>query len=162
MENGPKACEGSTIKETDLQAATVRAINLVLQCSSSMMDILMENIKTAIADDNSGELATLNTVLAEKQKELLKLARAKKDYTVLADEIDHFRDRKQELLAEKAKTEAFKKRINEMEEFIKQQDSKITEYDETLVRKYIKEIVIYDDKFHIIFKSGIEIDIPKN
>lgn len=78
----------------------------------------MENIKIAIADDNAGELATINTVLAEK-----------------------------------AKNETFKKRIHEMEDFIKQQDSKITEYDEALVRKYIKEIVIYDDKFHVIFKN---------
>lgn len=37
----------------------------------------------------------------------------------------------------------------------------VTEYDEELVRKYIKQIKIYDDKFEITFKSGIEVNIDR-
>lgn len=48
-----------------------------------------------------------------------------------------------------------------MEEFLKSQNREITEYDEELVRKYIKQIKIYDDMFEIKFKSGIEINIER-
>ncbi|BFK76714.1 MULTISPECIES: hypothetical protein [Acidaminococcus] len=74
-----------------------------------MMQILRNNIQTALADDNSREIDRLNIVLKEKQKELVKLAHAKKDYTALADEIDILRDKKQELLVKRAETEGVKK-----------------------------------------------------
>ncbi len=77
----------------------------------------MQNIEIALADDNSGELEKINTVLSEKQQQLVKLAHAKKDYTALADEIDLLRDKKQGLLVAKAETEGFKNRIKELEDF---------------------------------------------
>ena len=51
-----------------------------------------------MADDNTGELEKINAILTQKQKELVRLAHAKKDYTVLADEIEILRDKKQEIL----------------------------------------------------------------
>lgn len=64
----------------------------------------------------------LNIILKEKQKELVKLAHAKKDYTALADEIDILRDKKQELLAQRAETEGVKKRIAELTDFLQEAD----------------------------------------
>lgn len=95
--------------ESELQEVTVKTINQLLSCSDSMMQILRNNIQTALADDNSREIDRLNIVLKEKQKELVKLAHAKKDYTALADEIDILRDKKQELLVKRAETEGVKK-----------------------------------------------------
>lgn len=40
-----------------------------------------------------------------------------------------------------------------MEEFLRSQSMEITEYDEELVRKYIKQIKIFYDRFEIAFKS---------
>lgn len=59
-----------------------------------MKEILAENISTALADDNSGELEEINKTLKAKQKELVKLAHANKDYSGLADEIDRIREMK--------------------------------------------------------------------
>lgn len=56
VENGPAACDAPTVQETELQQATVKAINLLVRSSSSTLDILMHNIETALADDNAGEL----------------------------------------------------------------------------------------------------------
>lgn len=33
--------------------------------------------------------------------------------------------------------------------------------DESMVRKYIQEIKIYEDRFKVCFKAGIELDIPR-
>ena len=97
VEDGPKACDAPTVQETELQEAMVKAINLMVRCSSSMKEILTENITLAMADDNSGELEEINAVLAAKQKELVKLAHANKDYTSLANEIDRIREKKQRI-----------------------------------------------------------------
>lgn len=51
------------------------------------------------------------------------------------------------------------KRINELNEFIEQQDSEMTEFDESLVRRWIKEIVVCDDRFSVEVKSGIVVEI---
>ena len=89
------------------------------------------------------------------------MAQAKKDYSSLADEVDALREQRQSVLVEKARIEGRKKRINEMETFLSSQSVELTEYDEKMVRLYIERITIYDDKFTVYFKAGIEIDIQR-
>lgn len=50
-------------------------------------------------------------------------------------------------------------RIKELQDFIGSQQSKITEFDKSLVRKLIQQITVYDDRFTVRFKSGLEINI---
>ena len=139
----------------------MKAINQLLQCSQSLLDILKENIEVALADDNTGELEKINAILTQKQKELVRLAHAKKDYTVLADEIEILRDNKQEILVQRAETEGVKKRISELSEFLQNTDTELTEYDGQMVRKYIEQIKVYDEKLTVCFKAKVEIDIPR-
>lgn len=161
VENRPSACDAPTVQETELQQATVQAINQLVKGSSATLDVLMKKIEIALADDNAGELEKINALLSEKQKQLVKLAHAKKDYTSLADEIDLLRDKKKELLVAKAENEGFKKRIKELEEFLKEADRELTEYDESMVRKYIDKIVVYEDKFTVCFKAGVDLYIER-
>lgn len=161
VEEGPKACDAPTVQETELQEATIKAINLMVRCSPSMKEILAENIALAMADDNSGELEEINVALAAKQKELVKLAHANKDYTSLADEIDRIREKKQRLLVAKAETAGYKKKIEELKDFINESADELTDYDESLVRKYIKEIKIFDDRFQVFFKAGVDVEIAR-
>ena len=159
VENGPSACDAPTVQESELQEATLKAINQLLSCSDSMMQVLRNNIEIALADDNSGEMERLNVILKEKQKELVKLAHAKKDYTSLADEIDILRDKKQELLVQRAEMEGVKKRVAELTDFFQGTVQELTEYDEGMVRKYIEQIKVYEDKFTVCFKAKVEIEI---
>ena len=50
-------------------------------------------------------------------------------------------------------------RIKDLQDFIGSQHSEITESDESFVRKLIQQITVYDDRFTVRFKSGLEIDI---
>lgn len=161
VEHGPSACDAPTIQELELQDATVKAINKTLSCSDRMLQILRNNIEMAIADDNSVEMEKLNGILKEKQKELVKLAHAKKDYAALADEIDILRDKKHKLQVQRAEKEGVKKRIEELTDFLKGENHQLIEYDECMVRKYIEEIKVYEDKFTICFKAKVEIDIER-
>ena len=51
------------------------------------------------------------------------------------------------------------KRIGALQDFIGSQQFEITEFDESLVRKLIQQITVYDDQFTVEFKSGITIEI---
>ena len=82
-------------------------------------------------------------------------------YTKTVNEIDKPKGKKQQLLIEKAGQEDAKRRIREMEDFLKNERHELTEYDEKLVRKYIKKIKVYEDKFSITFKSEINVDIER-
>ncbi len=95
------------------------------------------------------------------QKELLKLVNARKDYGSIADEIDRLRELKQKALAESAEREGLKKRIAEMRKFLREQDTRVTEYDEQLVRRLIEKVTVYDEKITVRFKSGVEIEVKK-
>ena len=159
VEQGPSVCEASTVQESELQKATVTAINQLLRCSENTMQILEENIKAALADDNSEEIEQINVVLEQKQRELVKLANERKNYSALADKIEILQNKKQKLLIAKAETEGVKKRIAELEDFLHTANQMLTEYDELMVRKYIEQIKIYDEKFVVCFKARIEIEI---
>ncbi len=161
VESGPKACDAPTIPESELQEATIKAINQLLKCSPSMIKTLLDNVRETIVDDNSCELETLDELLKVKQTELVKLTQAKKDYSDLLDEMDILQEKRQKLLVERAEREGVKRRLSELELFIKVTSREITEYDEALVRKYIKEIKIYDYRFQVFFKAGIDLDITR-
>lgn len=127
-----------------------------------MMDLLKRNILSVLEEDETEErMKTINELLAQKQKELVRMAQAKKDYSALADEVDDLRDQRQSVLVEKARSEGRKKRINEMETFLSSQSVELTEYDEKMVRLYIERITVYDDRFTVIFKAGIDIGIQR-
>ena len=50
-------------------------------------------------------------------------------------------------------------RITELQDFIKQQSTELTEFDENLVRRWLKKITVYEDKYTVEFKSGVNVDI---
>lgn len=48
-----------------------------------------------------------------------------------------------------------------MRHFLQTQTSRITEYDEQLVRRLIEKITVYDDKLIFEFKSGMTIELKR-
>ena len=114
-----------------------------------------------IYQDNSDAIDKINKDIAEKQKELLELVHGKKDYSECADEMEELRQRKKLLLVEHAKSEGVKQHINELSEYIDSEKSEITEYNEKLVRKYIDQIKVYNDRFVNCFKAKVEIVINR-
>jgi len=52
-------------------------------------------------------------------------------------------------------------KIKKLQDFIAGQDTDITEFDVALVRKLIKNIKVYENKFTVEFKSGVSVDIEE-
>ena len=52
-------------------------------------------------------------------------------------------------------------RIRELKEFIRSQSSELTEFDETLVRHWIRKITVHPDWLIIEFKTGDIVEVGK-
>ncbi|ABR50087.1 Resolvase, N-terminal domain [Alkaliphilus metalliredigens QYMF] len=159
IEQGPEVCKNRTVKETELYDAVMTAINRLLAGGDNMIRILEENIYAVIGDTTEYKISEINTLLEEKQKEVINLANKGKDYDFLADEIDKLREKRQTLLVEDASLSGENERINELIDFIRNNKYRTLLYDDTLVRKIIQNVTVYDDHFVICFKSGIEIEV---
>jgi site-specific DNA recombinase len=55
--------------------------------------------------------------------------------------------------------EEVKKRIADMDAFLREQPTSINKYDEQLVRRLIEKVTVYEDKFTVEFKSGATVDV---
>ena len=159
IEQGPETCKNRTVKERDLYDAVMTAINKLLAGGDNMIRTLEENIHAIIGDTTEYKISEINTLLEEKQKELIKLANKGQDYEHLADEIDELRDKRQTLLVEDASISGENERIDELIGFIRKNKFRTLEYDDKLVRKIIQSVTVYEDHFVIAFKSGIEMEI---
>ena len=68
---------------------------------------------------------------------------------------------KQNALVESVEREGLKQRIKEMREFLEQQSTEVTEYDELLVRRLIEKVTVYGERFEVEFKSGTKVDVER-
>ena len=159
IEQGPEVCKNRTVKEDELYGAVMTAINRLLAGGNNMIKTLEENIHAVIGETTEYQISEINNLLEEKQKELIKQANKGQDYEHLADEIDGLRDKRQTLLVEDASLSGENERINELIAFIRINKYRTLRYDDTLVRKIIQNVTVYDDHFVICFKSGIEIEV---
>ncbi len=97
--------------------------------------------------------------LRELQKELVKKANQKADYDAIADEILWLRDMRKQAEVDSVVKDEQMRLIQDLQDFIKSQPTTITEFDETLVKRLIAKITVFEDHFTIDFKSGVTIDI---
>lgn len=142
-----------------MQEVTVKAFNRILTDSDGFLRQMQENIAQAITTADTMSPDGIQARLDELQKELIRKANSKQDYDAIADEIFTLREQKSQAEADTRSREETRKRIAELQDFIGSQQSEITEFDESLVRKLIQQITVYDDRFTVRFKSGLEIDL---
>ena len=136
-----------------------RRSNEVYAQHDAYLPQLKANIEKVLGEDNSGQVAEVDAKIADLQQELLKKAKANQDYEMLGKEITRLREEKYQLQLEDANKEGLRQKIAEMEATFTEIGGAVTEYDESLVRKLIERITVYDDHFTVEFKSGIETDV---
>ena len=137
----------------------VTAINQALCDKDHFLIMLQENIETVICHESSHTLTAIDKRLTELQAELLKLASSKADYEKVGDEIYRLREEKQKTQVENLGRDEMQKRITDMSAFLKEQSIALVQYDESLVRRLIEKVIVYEDKFTVEFKSGINVEI---
>ncbi|WP_350343206.1 DNA recombinase [Proteinivorax tanatarense] len=134
-------------------------MNEVLAEKDTFPVVLKENIAAVVNEDSDKATKSIDEKLATLQKELLRLANSKENYEGVAGEICRPRELKQSVLVENVEHEGKRQRIIEMAEFLGEQPGELEEYDEQLVRRLIEKVTIFEEKFKVEFKSGVECDV---
>lgn len=159
IENGPSICDADTISERELQNAVVRAINKTLGGKDIMLEKLKKNVESVLLEDKCITTEYIDSRLIELQEELVKAVGNQDKIDKIAEEIDDLHSKKFALLLKAAERDTLMDRIEEMRTFLEQQTSRITEYDEQLVRRMIEKIIVFPDKLEFTFKSGTSITL---
>lgn len=119
---------------------------------------LQLNIATVIRASKATAIDSIDEKLMVLQQELIQKANSKEDYDEIADEIFRLRELRQKTTIDTAARDEQIKRINELQDYISQQTTYLTEFEEALVRRWIKQITIWDDRITVELKSGVSID----
>ena len=125
----------------------------------AVIPLLQENIREVLESDTEERLAKVDAAIKEKQAELLDAGKDQKRIDEIGDAIISLREERQDILTEAAKNIELKERVDDLAAFLGEQTEALTEYSETLVRRLIEKITVYDEKLTVEFKSGLEIDV---
>ena len=120
---------------------------------------LQQNIAVVIRTSVTASADAIDEKLLELQQELLKKANSKEAYDEIADEIFRLRELKQQTNVDTVARDEQIKRITALQDFIRIQPAELTEFDEVLVRRWFKQITVYEDHYTIELKSGLKVDI---
>jgi site-specific DNA recombinase len=152
-------CDARTVLESKLEEILVKAINTTLKSRDTFLTTLQNNIATVLSRKNDAAIEEIDKKIEEMQIRLLKLASAKADIKQVTDEIYRLRDEKQKALVENAGRDDLRKRIAEMSIFLRKLPTVIKEYDEKLVRRLIDKVTVYEDRFEVVFRSGVMVEV---
>ena len=159
LQNTGIACRARTVNEEFLQGIILKAINEMILDKSGYMEILQNNIATVICNDASASTADIDARLLELQKELLKKANNRDAYDNVADEIFQLRELKAKSETDSVLRDEKLNRITQLCDFLKGQPQEIASFDESLVRRLIQKITVFENHFTVEFKSGVSVDI---
>lgn len=112
-----------------------------------------------LSRENYAAIEDIDERLNDLQIQLLKLASVHADITHVTKEIYRLRDEKQKAQVETAGRDDLRKRIAEMSIFLRKQPTVIKEHDEKLVRRLIDKVTIHEDRFEVVFRSGVMVEV---
>lgn len=152
-------CNARTVREDELKEAFIKAVNQLVTDSESYIPILQQNIRKVLLMSNPESAESIQTRIDELQQEIIDKASRQEDYTDAAKEILRLREQKDKAALNDTSRTAMLDRINELQEFIRSQDSDITEFDEHLVKHLLEKVTVYADKLVFEFRSGVTVEI---
>ena len=136
-------------------------VDFINGCHSSLLKQLQQNIASVIKDSTAITTDGIDEKLMELQQELVKKANNKEAYDEIADQIFDLREKRQQASIDTVQRDEQLKRITDLQDFIKDQTSDLTSFDETLVKRWLKQITIWDDHCTVELKSGLKVDVER-
>ncbi|WP_329753176.1 site-specific recombinase [Catenibacterium mitsuokai] len=122
---------------------------------------LQLNIASVIRASQATSVENIDEKLMALPHEIIQKAQSKEAYDEIADEIVKLREERQQLAVDTSVLDDQIERIKEIQDFIRSQRTDITEFDEALIRRWIKHITVYEDHFTVELKSGLSIDVDE-
>ena len=138
----------------------MRALNEMLGAKTTYKEQLQKNLMQVLRNDTSAQKDRIAERLLVLQQELLNRANNREAYDDVAEEIFHLRELQQQTDSDETTKAIQMERIKELQDFIGQQGSELTEFDEKLVKRWLRQIAVWDDHYTVELKSGLSIDVP--
>lgn len=160
MKQGKTICSSNTLYEDELKELIVKAFNQVIEGSEDLLPELIQAVDRALMESNSPQIREIDAQVDLLQQELIYRAQEKLDAADVTDAINKLRAEKEKLLVEDAERVSRKKRVEEVESFLRENsEAGVMEYDDGLVRRMVKQIVVYGDKVEVLFKAGLRTNV---
>ena len=144
------------------------AINSVLEDQGEFVEAFRENVirvmgnyskknETTVYDEQIDKLqGTMMSLIEENAKQGSYSEQFDEEYKRISDEIKEVKEQKNEMLQNMELADKQKQRIEEVDDYLKQSEFTLQEFDEELVRRLLQSIkVMNKEKLQIQFKSGI-------
>ena len=138
----------------------MKALNEMLGSKSTYKEQLQKNLMQVLRNDTSAQKDRIAERLLVLPQELLNRANNREAYDDVAEEIFHLRELQQQTDSDETTKAIQMERIKELQDFIGQQSNELTEFDEKLVKRWLRQITIWDDHYTVELKSGLSIDVP--
>lgn len=132
----------------------------MLGAKTTYKEQLQKNLMQVLRNDTSAQKGRIVERLLVLQQELLNCANNREAYDDVAEEIFHLRELQQQTDSDETTKAIQMERIKELQDFIGQQGSELTEFDEKLVKRWLRQITVWDDHYTVELKSGLSIDVP--
>ena len=132
----------------------------MLGSKSTYKEQLQKNLMQVLRNDTSAQKDRIAERLLVLQQELLNRANNREAYDDVAEEIFHLRELQQQTDSDETTKAIQMERIKELQDFIGQQSNELTEFDEKLVKRWLRQITIWDDYYIVELKLGLSIDVP--
>lgn len=142
-----------------MQRVVVAALNELLGDREGYQCQLQQNIAAVIHASATASTDAIDEKLLALQQELLKKAHSKEAYDEIVDKIFRLRELKQQTTVDTVARDEQIKRLTELQDFIRSQPAELTEFDEVLVRRWFKQITVYEGHYTVELKSGLSVDI---
>ena len=160
LEGSSSACSARTVNEKELEQIVLKALNELLGAKTTYKEQLQHNLALVLRNDTSVQKDRIEERLLVLQQELMNRAAKRESYDDIAEEIYHLRELKQQTDSDETVKAIQMERIKELQDFIGQQENTLTEFDEKLVKRWVRRITVWDDHYTVELKSGLSIDVP--
>ena len=140
---------------------SIVALNELLGDKSKYQKRLQQNIASVIRASAAITTNGIDEKLMELQQELVKKANNKEAYDEIADQIFALREKRQQASMDTVQRDEQLQRITELQDFIKDQSSDLTMFDEALVKRWLKQIIIWPAHCTVELKTGLKVDVER-
>ena len=151
-------CESRTITEEDLHRIIVAAINQYMANKSDVIQNIELIIRDVLDKEYDEPFDDIEEDLHQLQKKLLDNL-SDEAHDQIVDKLEAMRKVKQDILVKNASREEKRKRLADIKAFLKSEHADIEEYEERLVTRLVKNVVIHDERVEVELKTGDTIEI---
>lgn len=152
-------CPVRTIREEDIHAAVVTAVNDAWSRKDNVLPTLKENILAVLEGDIEDRVTEVDKAIRNKQTELLEADNDQDRIDQIGDAIIKLREERQSILTEAAFKHDLQERMEDLAAFLDEQTEAVAVYSEPLVRRLIEKVTVYDEKLAVEFKSGMMVEV---